>query len=68
MWKKASALVSSFTAFAVVTVLELHFPDLVDYAFTARMEDDLDGIAAGEADAIPWLDRFYFGHDGEGVA
>ena len=42
VWKKGSALVPSFTAFAVVTLLERHFPDLVDYAFTARMEDDLD--------------------------
>jgi DNA topoisomerase I len=38
-----------------VTLLERHFPDLVDYAFTARMEDDLDDIAGGEMDAIPWL-------------
>ena len=68
VWKKSSALVPSFTAFAVVTVLEQHFPDLVDYAFTARMEDDLDGIAAGEAEAIPWLSRFYFGEGDEGVA
>ena len=45
VWKKGSALVPSFTAFAVVTLLEEHFPDLVDYAFTARMEDDLDEIA-----------------------
>ena len=44
VWKKGSALVPSFTAFAVVSLLEQHFPDLVDYAFTARMEDDLDDI------------------------
>jgi DNA topoisomerase-1 len=68
VWKKGSALVPSFTAFAVITVLEQHFPDLVDYAFTARMEDDLDGIAAGEAQAIPWLSRFYFGEGEEGLA
>ena len=68
VWKKASALVPSFTAFAVVTVLEQHFPDLVDYAFTARMEDDLDGIAAGDAEAIPWLSRFYFGEGEDGLA
>ncbi len=51
----------TFTAFAVVTLLEQHFPDLVDYAFTARMEDDLDAIAAGQNDMEPWLARFYFG-------
>ncbi|MPY93916.1 MAG: type I DNA topoisomerase [Acidimicrobiia bacterium] len=61
VWKKGSALVPSFTAFAVVRVLEGHFPDLVDYAFTARMEDDLDHIAAGGEEAVPWLSRFYFG-------
>ena len=65
VWKKGSALVPSFTAFAVVTLLERHFPDLVDYAFTARMEDDLDEIARGGEEAVPWLARFYFG-DGEG--
>ncbi len=63
VWKKGSALVPSFTAFSVVGLLEEHFPDLVDYAFTARMEDDLDGIASGGEEAVPWLSRFYFGSD-----
>src|SRR5204862_7030784 len=58
VWKKGSALVPSFVAFAVVTLLEQHFGDLVDYAFTARMEDDLDEIANGGQEAIPWLRRF----------
>ena len=49
VWKKGGVLVPTFTAFAVVTLLEQHFPNLVDYAFTARMEDDLDAIAAGES-------------------
>jgi DNA topoisomerase-1 len=61
VWKKGTALVSSFTAFAVVTLLEQHFPDLVDYAFTARMEENLDEIASGARDAVPWLSAFYFG-------
>ena len=65
VWKKGSALVPSFTAFAVVTLLEEHFPDLVDYAFTARMEDDLDEIASGAEEYIPWLRRFYFGSNGK---
>ena len=64
VWKKGSALVPTFTAFAVVTLLETHFPHLVDYAFTARMEDDLDRIAAGDEDPVPWLTRFYFGAQG----
>jgi DNA topoisomerase-1 len=61
VWKRSTALVPSLTAFAVVTLLERHFPDLVDYAFTARMEDDLDEIATGEEESVPWLTRFYFG-------
>jgi len=69
VWKKGSALVPSFTAFAVITLLEQHFPDLVDYAFTARMEDDLDEIASGSEDVEPWLTRFYFGvQNGNGGA
>jgi DNA topoisomerase-1 len=65
VWKKGTALVPSFKAFAVVTLLEEHFPDLVDYAFTARMEDDLDSIADGVAEAIPYLRDFYFGEGDE---
>ena len=61
VWKKGSALVPSFTAFSVVNLLERYFPKLVDYAFTAHMEDDLDRIAAGEEEQVPWLERFYFG-------
>jgi DNA topoisomerase-1 len=62
VWKKGSALVPTFTAFAVVNLLEQHFPDLVDLDFTARMEDDLDAVAAGDIAAVPWLHRFYFGN------
>ncbi len=65
VFKKASALVPSFVAFAVVTLLERHFAHLVDYEFTARMEDALDDIANGEAERVPWLRRFYFGAEGE---
>src|SRR5438270_3091126 len=67
VWKKGSALVPSFVAFSVTGLLEQHFADLVDYAFTARMEDDLDGIANGAQEAIPWLRRFYFGNGREGL-
>ena len=63
IWKKGTALVPSFKAFAVVTLLEQHFGHLVDYAFTARMEDELDSIAAGEEQTGPWLRKFYFGTD-----
>ncbi len=65
VFKKGSALVPSFVAFAVVTLLERHFEHLVDYEFTAKMEDALDDIANGEAERVPWLRRFYFGADGE---
>ncbi len=68
VWKKGSALVPSFKAFAVVQLLEKHFADLVDYAFTARMEDELDGIAAGREEAVPWLKRFYFGEESKGAS
>lgn len=64
VWKKGSALVPTFTAFGVVALLEKHFPQLVDYSFTAAMEDDLDRIAAGEEESVPWLTTFYFGDDG----
>ena len=64
VFKKGTALVPTFTAFAVVTLLEQHFPNLVDYEFTAAMEDDLDSIASGDQEAIPWLAAFYFGDDG----
>jgi DNA topoisomerase-1 len=61
VWHKGQALVPTFTAFAVVRLLEQNLPDLVDYDFTARMEDELDAIARGEHDAAPWLHDFYFG-------
>ena len=65
VFKKGTALVPSFLAFAVVTLLERHFGQLVDYEFTARMEDVLDCIARGETERVPWLRRFYFGSDGD---
>jgi DNA topoisomerase-1 len=65
VFKKGTALVPAFLAFAVTTLLERHFGQLVDYEFTARMEEVLDEIARGEAARVPWLRRFYFGADGE---
>jgi DNA topoisomerase-1 len=61
VWKKGQALVPTWTAFAVVRLLEDHFDELVDYAFTARLEDDLDAIALGDQDKLRWLRDFYFG-------
>ena len=61
VFKKGSALVPAFVAFAVVNLLEGHFEQLVDFDFTARMEDDLDEIAAGREERVAWLQRFYFG-------
>jgi DNA topoisomerase-1 len=56
--------VPTFTAFGVVSLLEKHFPNLVDYEFTAEMESDLDRIAEGEEESVPWLSAFYFGENG----
>ncbi|KPI03013.1 DNA topoisomerase I [Actinobacteria bacterium OK074] len=67
VFKKGTALVPSFLSFAVVNLLEKHFGRLVDYDFTARMEDDLDRIARGEAKSVPWLKRFYFGEAAGGT-
>ncbi len=63
VWKKGQALVPTWTAFAVVNLLERHFDELVDYAFTARLEDDLDAIARHEQQKERWLEGFYFGDD-----
>ena len=64
VFKKGAALVPTFIAFGVVGLLEKHFPNLVDYEFTAAMESDLDRIAGGEEKSVPWLSAFYFGDDG----
>ncbi|HEV7852428.1 MAG TPA: topoisomerase C-terminal repeat-containing protein, partial [Mycobacterium sp.] len=65
--KKGSALVPSWVAFAVTGLLEQHFGRLVDYDFTAAMEDELDEIASGHEQRTNWLNNFYFGGD-HGVA
>jgi DNA topoisomerase-1 len=67
VFKRGTALVPAFLAFSVVGLLEKHFGRLVDYDFTASMEDDLDRIAAGDEARVEWLGRFYFG-DGAGAA
>ena len=61
VWKKGKSLVPAFRAFAVVNLMQLYFSDLVDYQFTAEMEDQLDDIAQGKQDLEPWLNKFYFG-------
>ncbi|MDQ1130979.1 DNA topoisomerase-1 [Microbacterium sp. SORGH_AS 888] len=61
--KRGQALVPSWLAFSVVRLLEEHFSDLVDYDFTAALEDDLDAIARGEQQRVEWLRDFYFGSD-----
>jgi DNA topoisomerase-1 len=59
-----NSLIPTFTAFAVTTLLETYFPDLVDTGFTSRMEQTLDEIATGEAKWLPYLDKFYRGETG----
>ena len=63
--KQGQALVPEFLAFAVVNLLERHFAQLVDYEFTARMENDLDEIASGDEARTAWLQRFYYGENGD---
>ncbi|OBK20965.1 DNA topoisomerase I [Mycobacterium asiaticum] len=63
VYKKGSALVPSWVAFAVIGLLEQHFGRLVDYDFTAAMEDELDAIASGNEQRTNWLNNFYFGGD-----
>jgi DNA topoisomerase-1 len=64
--KKGNALVPSWVAFAVVGLLEAYFESLVDYDFTASLEDDLDQIASGQENRTRWLTEFYFGDDAAG--
>lgn len=66
--KKGQALVPSWTAFATSALLEHHFGRLVDYDFTARMEEELDEIAGGREHRVPYLRRFYLGEGGQGLA
>lgn len=61
--RKEGALVPGWHAFAVIQLLEAHFPELVDSQFTARMEDGLDRVAEGSLNPLPWLSAFYFGGD-----
>jgi DNA topoisomerase I len=63
--KRGRALVPTFLAFSVTGLLETHFTKLVDYDFTASMEEDLDKIASGEAGRVDWLRDFYYGVNGE---
>jgi DNA topoisomerase-1 len=61
---RGQALVPSWIAFSVVRLLEDYFGDLVNYDFTATLENDLDRIAGGEEDRVDWLNGFYFGNEG----
>jgi DNA topoisomerase I len=64
---RGSALIPTWLAFAVTRLLEEHFTKLVDYDFTATMEEDLDRIANGEEQRVDWLRRFYFGEEATSV-
>jgi DNA topoisomerase-1 len=63
--KRGQALVPTWMAFSVVRLLEEHFADLIDYDFTAALEDDLDAIARGEQKRVEWLHSFYYGSDAQ---
>jgi DNA topoisomerase-1 len=66
-FKRGNVLVPTWTAFAVSQLLEAHLPDLVDYRFTAEMEDDLDAISRGEMGHVDYLRAFYFGNAHPGL-
>jgi DNA topoisomerase I len=67
VWRKGQALVPSWSAFAVVQLLEGHFSAEVDYSFTARMENDLDEIATGVRERVPFLEMFWYGTTSNGA-
>jgi DNA topoisomerase-1 len=67
VWKKGSAMVPSWTAFAKLQLLERHFEHLIDYEFTATMEEALDAIARGEGESEKWLHAFWFGDGAPGL-
>ncbi|MGQ9576595.1 MAG: type I DNA topoisomerase [Thermoguttaceae bacterium] len=67
VFKRGNALVPTWVAFAVCQLLEGHLPDLVDYRFTAEMEDDLDAISRGELEHVEYLQTFYFGNKHPGL-
>src|SRR5258705_2158987 len=67
VWRKGTAMVPAWMAFAVVRLLEQHFGHLVDYSFTATMEEALDVIARGEGEAEKWLHSFYYGNGQPGL-
>jgi DNA topoisomerase I len=64
VFKRGQALIPTFTGFSVVQLLEQHFGQLVDYGFTARMEDELDHISLGEQKRVPYLEKFYSSETG----
>lgn len=65
--KRATALVPTWNAMAMVNLMEQHLPELVDYKFTARLEDDLDSISRGESEHVGYLRSFYYGDDQDGL-
>ena len=67
VFKKGSALVPSWMAFSVAKLMSEHLPRLVDFEFTAKMEDDLDAISRGEAEHVAYLNAFYFGNGTPGL-
>ncbi len=67
VFKRGSALVPSWMAFSVSKLLSEHLPRLVDFEFTAKMEDDLDAISRGEAEPAEYLNQFYFGNGSPGL-
>jgi len=65
LWKKGNSLVPTWLAFSVVRLMKEHFTELIDFNFTAGVEEDLDAIARGEKRKVEWLKHFYFGDDAD---
>jgi DNA topoisomerase-1 len=65
LWKKGNSLVPTWLAFSVVRLMKEHFSELIDFEFTAKVEEDLDAIARGEKHKVEWLNHFYFGDDAD---
>lgn len=67
--KRSGSLVPTYTGMAVNQLLQTHFEQYVDLKFTARMEDALDDIAAGQTESRRFLEAFYNGDEQtEGLA
>jgi len=62
--KTGNTLIPTFTAFGVTQLMLGHFENLVNTKFTATMEEQLDGVANGSIQWLPYLKSFWTGEGG----